>query len=413
MKAKSIILLGFFSFALASSFVSCDGSKPEKNGKGDKPEVTKKSGSEECSDISKMIVYIDASGSVKGYFSNGSDGKFGNAITKLAQYKGLNSPVYFWGKNTRETKVSTSVNASGGVNAALRSRSGYGQDSYFNEMFKQMVNLIKNDSVDAACLVTDGIYGVGNDLTKKDIEHAKKTLPDFKGEVKNAFTGTNLAVGIFKLSSTFSATSATDAYITYQNKPIYPITIENRPFYVIVIGKPGKVNSFAKNNELGAELSLVMGGHNIDMHNSHKLSDPKHFDKNNVWKGNKNDSGTNLCVNFPSCIGNDNYIKDNITVTLNGKEITDFAISNSRLSITEEIEKNASVKPKKDSEFRVVIKNSIPKEWTNLYNEDDKSIKSNAYLQEQTFGLKYLLEGLLEGTCSDNLVDISFKFKKK
>ena len=134
------------------------------------------------------------------------------------------------------------------------------------------------------------------------------------------------------------------------------------------------------------------------MHNSYKLSDPKHFDKETVWKGNKNDSETNLCVKFPSCIGNDNNIKDNITVTLNGKEINDFAVSNSRLSITEEIERNASVRPKKDNKFRVVIKNSIPKEWTNLYNEDDKSIKSNASIQGQTFGLKYLLEGLLEGT---------------
>ena len=108
-------------------------------------------------------------------------------------------------------------------------------------------------------------------------------------------------------------------------------------------------------------------------------------------------------------ISKDNYLK---SIKIDGKEINDFAVSNSRLSITEEIEKNASVRPKKESEFRVVIKNSIPKEWTNLYNEDDKSIKSNASIQGQTFGLKYLLEGLLEGTCSDNLVDISFKFKK-
>ena len=130
-----------------------------------------------------MIVYIDASASIKGYFSGGSDGKFGNAITNLAQYKGLNSPVYFWGDKTR---VNTSVDAKGGVNASLRARSGYGQDSYFNKMFQSMAQLITNDSVDAACLVTDGIYGVGNDLTRKDSEHAVKTLPDFKGEIKNA-----------------------------------------------------------------------------------------------------------------------------------------------------------------------------------------------------------------------------------
>lgn len=414
MKAKSIILLGLFSFALASSFVSCggDGSKTDGEQKEKKTKVTNNSGSEECSDISKMIIYIDASGSVKGYFSNGSDGKFGNAITYLAQYKGLNSPVYFWGKNTKETKVSTSVNAAGGVNAALRAKSAYGQDSYFNEMFKQMVNLIKTDSVDAACLVTDGIYGVGNDLTRKDIEHAKKTLPDFMGEVKNAFTGTNLAVGIFKLSSTFSATSATDAYITYQNKPIYPITIENRPFYVIVIGKPGKVNSFAKDNELGAELSLVMGGHNINMHNSCRLSDPKHFKNDGSWKGNRSDSETNLSVLFPQCIGNDEYIKNNITVTLNGKRIENYNVSKSRLTITEEIETNAIVKPGRESEFNVVVDNTIPLEWRNLFNEDDKNIKTDASLQSKTFGLKYLLEGILKGTSPDTLVNISFKFKK-
>lgn len=412
MKAKTIILLGFFSFALASSFISCGNSGTgggEKGGGPEKPDMTKPSISEECSDIKKMIVYIDASASIKGYFSDGSDGKFGNAITNLAQYKGLNSPVYFWGD---KTKVNTSVDAKGGVNASLRARSGYGQDSYFNKMFQSMAQLITNDSVDAACLVTDGIYGVGNDLTKKDSEHAVKTLPDFKGEIKNVFSGKKLAVGIFKLSGKFSANSKGYAYITYQNVNISPISIDNRPFYVIVIGKPGKVNSFAQNNELGADLSLVLGGHNINIHNSHKISDPKHFDKDNVWKGNKNDSKTDLCVSFPQCIGNDEYIKNNITVTLNGTKINNYTISNSRLAITEEIEKNAIVKPGKENEFKVIVANTIPKEWTNLYNEDDKNIKSNASIQERTFGLKYLLEGLLEGTGSDNLVDISFKFKK-
>ena len=123
MKAKSIILLVFFSFALASSFVSCGGSGSKTDGeqKGEKTKVTNISGSEECSDISKMIVYIDASASIKGYFSDGSDGKFGNAITNLAQYKGLNSPVYFWGD---KTKVNTSVDSKGGVNASIRARSG-------------------------------------------------------------------------------------------------------------------------------------------------------------------------------------------------------------------------------------------------------------------------------------------------
>ena len=98
---------------------------------------------------------------------------------------------------------------------------------------------------------------------------------------------------------------------------------------------------------------------------------------------------------------------------MNGKEINNFTISKSRLTITEEIERNASVRPKKESVFQVVIKNSIPTEWTSLYNEDDKNIKNDQSIQGQTFGLKYLLEGLLEGTCSDNLIDISFKFKKK
>lgn len=405
MTTTSIIRQGLICFIIAS-LCSCGGKKETGGDTGGTPTPEK---NEASSEINKMIVYIDASASIKGYFSNGSDGKFGNAITNLAQYNGLNSPVYFWGDSKQ---ISTTIDASGGTNASLRRRSGFGQDSYFNIIFAGMVDLVVNDSVEAACLVTDGIYGAGNKLVRDDPQHVAKTLSDFKGAIKSVFSKKGIAVGVFKLSAGFSSTSRSDAYITYQNNNEYPLAIENRPFYVIVIGKPDKINGFAKNNDLKADLSLVFGAHDMKMHNSRKLSDPKHFDKNNVWKGNKNDSETNLCVKFPSCIGNDNYIKDNITVTLNGKEINDFAISNSRLSITEEIEKNASVRPNKDSEFRVVIKNSIPKEWTNLYNEDDNSIKSDTSIQGQTFGLKYLLEGLLEGTCSDNLVDISFKFKK-
>ena len=97
MKAKSIFLLGFFSFALVSTFISCGdaGSKPREKGKGEEPPVTNNSGSEECLDITKMIVYIDASASIKGYFSDESDGKFRNAITTLAQYKELNTHVHY------------------------------------------------------------------------------------------------------------------------------------------------------------------------------------------------------------------------------------------------------------------------------------------------------------------------------
>ena len=404
MRTRTIILLGSLLFAVI--IFSCGGGGVTKPSTGPQDPIEK---TEESSDIKKMIVYIDASGSIKGYFSDGTDGKFGNAIACLAQYKNLNSPVYFWGD---KTKINTAVGAKGGVNASLRARSGFGQDSYFNEIFKSMVSLITNDSVDAACLVTDAIYGVGNNLTRNDPEHAVKTLPDFKGEIKNVFTGKNVAVGIYKLSSKFSSTTAGNAYITYQNKPIFPITIENRPFYVIIIGKPDKINGFAKDNGLDAELSFLMGVHNIKMHNTLKLSDPKHFTHENKWKGNKNDSETELCVKFPSCVGNDSYIKKNIFVTLNNKEITGFSISNSRLTITQEIEKNASVKPNKENEFKVVVKNVIPEEWVDLYNEDDKNIKTNTSIQQQTFGLKYLLEGILEGTSPDNLVEISYKFKK-
>ena len=406
MTTTSIIRQGLICFIIAS-LCSCGGKK-ETGGDTGGPTTPEKN--EASSEINKMIVYIDASASIKGYFSNGSDGKFGNAITNLAQYNGLNSPVYFWGDSKQ---ISTTIDASGGTNASLRRRSGFGQDSYFNIIFAGMVDLVVNDSVDAAFLVTDGIYGAGNKLVKKDPQHVAKTLSDFKGAITNVFLNKGIAVGVFKLSAKFSSTSKNDAYITYQNSNEYPITIENRPFYVIIIGKADKINGFAKNNNLGADLSLILGAHDIDLHNSHKLSDTRLFDKNNVWNGDKNNSETNLCLNIPSCIGNDNFIKNNISVTLNGKEINNFTISKSRLTITEEIERNASVRPKKESVFQVVIKNSIPTEWTSLYNEDDKNIKNDQSIQGQTFGLKYLLEGLLEGTCSDNLIDISFKFKKK
>ena len=41
--------------------------------------------------------------------------------------------------------------------------------------------------------------------------------------------------------------------------------------------------------------------------------DIKHFKNDGSWKGNRSDSETNLSVLFPQCIGNDEYIKNNIT----------------------------------------------------------------------------------------------------
>lgn len=398
----------------------CGGSgNNDENGGGKCTKDTLKEGSEssillvkeKTIEADSMVVFIDASGSIKGYFSLGSDNKFGNTISALSHMSKGCTHTYFYGSK-EEINVENSKN--GGVPAALRAKSHYGQDSYFNEIFAVMIDSIKKHKTMLCCLVTDGIYGVENALTKEDSEHAKKTLNPFKGDIINELKDKNVAASIYRLSARFCSTTKNDAYLTYQNESIYPLTIEDRPYYVIVIGQPSLVRYFKENNNLEANHELHFGLHDIkNFHNITKLGDAKHFDKNRCWKGKRTDSAE-ISANIPKCIGDDDFIKKNIEVTLNGSKLdsSKYSLHNHRLTVKIAVMRDPKVK-KGDNILKVKVKNQIPAVWTDsLSTEDDINIKTDTELQGKTFGLRWLIEGIYEGIGETELMNIEYKFKK-
>ena len=368
---------------------------------------------EEAIEADSMVVFIDASGSIKGYFSLGSDNKFGNTISALSHMSKGHTHTYFYGSK-EEINVVNSKN--GGVPVALRAKSHYGQDSYFNEIFAVMIDSIKKHKTMLCCLVTDGIYGVENALTGRDPEHARNTLSAFKGDVKNVFINKKMpvAASIYRLSAHFCSTTKNDAYLTYQNEPIYPLTIEDRPYYVIVIGLPPQVRYFKENNNFEANQELHFGLHEIkNFHDITKLGDAKHFDKNRCWKGKRTDDAE-ISANIPKCIGDDDFIKKNIEVTLNGSKLdsSKYSLHNHRLTVKIAVMRDSKVK-KGDNILKVKIKNRIPAIWTDsLSIEDDINIKTDTELQGKTFGLKWLIEGIYEGIGETELMNIEYRFKK-
>ena len=376
----------------------------------------KPSESEKVSKIGSMFIYIDSSASIKGYFSLGSDGRFGNTIAALSSYGNLNNPVYFWGN---KTQVNTTLNKNGGINNALLNSSNFGQDSYFNVILDSLCNWTNKGSMDVACLVTDGMYGVENALTRRNPNHAYTTLPQFKDAVKNVFSTKNgkLGISVYMLEAGYSAKGKdvkgnNIAYIDYQNTKIYNLEIPNRPFYIIMVGKPEKLRSIRDNNILGAELALHCGLHDKMYHNKCRLTDVKHF-KNGEWKGTRSDSEANLATALPKCLGDDDFVKKHTKVTIYGYELetSAYSVKNHTLKVNLEVMSNVKVKKGKNV-VNVTISNSIPSQWESLYSVDDKKIVTDTIQQKQTFGLRYLLEGIFEGVNETELMNIDFEFTK-
>lgn len=370
---------------------------------------------ETTSKVGSMLIYIDSSASIKGYFSLGSDGRFGNAIAALSSYGSLNNPVYFWGG---KTKVNTALNKNGGINNALLNSSDFGQDSYFNVILDSLCNWTTSIT-EVACLVTDGMYGVENALTKQNPDHAYKTLPQFKEAVKNVFSKKSgkLGVSVYMLEAGYSAKGkdvkgSNIAYIDYQNTKIHNLEIPNRPFYIIMVGKPEKLRSIKNNNNFGAKLTLHCGLHDKAYHNKCRLTDVKHF-KKGEWQGTRSDSEANLAAALPECFGNDDFVKNHTKVLINGYELdsSTYSVQNHTLKVNLEIISNVRVKKGKNV-VDVIISNDLPLEWKHLYSVDDKKMATDTIQQKQTFGLQYLLEGIYEGVNETELMNINFEFTK-
>lgn len=335
--------------------------------------------------------YIDASASMKGYFSKNSDGRFITAISNSGADK-----LFWLDRNYTEIKgIPTNQLLTG----AFR-----GGDSQFHEMLE---NVITHDNLGisngVSLLFTDGIISASSSQTKQNPEFTLQSKIIFQNEITKSIKKTKgIAVAIFMLKSKYNG-----AYYDYSNKP-KSIDIAERPFYIIAIGKPANILHYVKNNKLGAALSETFGIYTKTVANGKgtifKETTPKNWNKDKFIGNN-----LELTLTLPEYVaemGKD-YILSNITVDFNGMDVTEkvkkaeeaISVNGQTLRIQNWSTNDTKLPIIRSgvNTLKIEIKKDKEQGWEALYSENDKDIATNFLEQGKTFLLKYLIEGIKLG----------------
>ncbi len=359
----------------------------------------------------KVKVYVDASGSMRGYFSEGSDGRFISAISNAD----ANETVWMDANFTPIEKP---------LNSALLKGTLSGADSRFDNMISRICEDLRFDSLpNLGLLFTDGIISSSAAQTKLNSTHTVKSFTELKNDIKKELDNHGLAVSLLRLESKFDG-----HYWDYQNNDAGNIVIENRPFYVIAIGNPEVVRYFIANNELGAEQE-AWGIYN-DVNRKHDEKYVLTPLPASDWNGNefigKKDIKFSLPLPKYVCDLGWDYIQANSVIELNGNDITgivDLQPNKNAKSIdgvllswnTDRMEspKAPIFNPQNDNVLTVkIVKSETSSFYTDeLSCEDDLQIATDTNLQKQTFGLKHLRDGLREGV-GEGAETVIFKVQK-
>ena len=343
----------------------------------------------------RVFAYIDASGSMKGYFSLQSDGRF---ITALSD---VNPDRINWMDNdfTKLEGVPT--------NSLLTNRFSGGQ-SRFDMMLSSIIkrdSLSKSDCV--SLLFTDGILSASKKDTDINPNYMKQSFGTFKNMIAKSLKETpGIAIAIFQMESKYDG-----CYWNYENKDVSAVSIKDRPFYVIVMGKPSLIRHFCKNNKLKKSLYTAFGVNEKEIKGKNGTFFSPVVPQD--FKGDKLVSNIiAFTLTLPDNVSQygDAYIKKNIIITLDGidksQELKSLvSISGSQLTISNwnTLDPSCPIGIGQHT-LKVEIPHVIPDEWTKLYSEDDLNIKNDMTQQKSTFALEYLIKGIQEGIESNNVL---------
>ncbi len=243
MKAKFLIvaaaLIGFLSIGLSGCNHkcgysdcgcgdSCKGEECECGEYNDKPDPPRPI---EEIQPTQINVYIDGSGSMKGYFAKGNMTNLVQALVSLDNVAGDTAVTYkMWGSNVKLTKDNIVTN--------LQEGRVTGKASEFDKILAPMVKEAVNDTL--TILMTDGILSSASNYTSRNNKFTDDNRAALAQKIQNQLNGSDKAVSVYRMTTGYNG--------TYYNKANKPVNIKNstRPFYMIVIGDPANVRYFDK-----------------------------------------------------------------------------------------------------------------------------------------------------------------------
>lgn len=379
-------------------------------------------------------IYLDASGSMPGYFKEG----LSDYISIVANIENVadSAAVYFWGNPNKPVKDLNSTITKGNYSATA---------SLFWDIFSQMAEEVRKDNV-LTFLVTDGIVSNCSATTKQRSGYSIGDLPLVEGKVKKSL-GDSLAVGVFRFEIPFSGT-----YYDIDNKQVQ-LPKTNRPLYVFAIGSPGALADFKEKRMSKKEMDSFNGL----LKNSiwfgllkEKKNDPTYGfqDANSAFEADSTGEGT-IRVILPA--GTDDL---SLTLTLPDwmekygidiKNSDKLELRSKDSDLSKKLEKGyvdgkVQISPKisdgvgetnddsgnSDEDYRAIDLNpnnytliySIvyrpSAEWDKFSSEDDRKILNDTTELMKTFGLKEMIKGFeLATKHPDTIFRTSLKFERE
>lgn len=418
---KGIIFLAVATVATTLIyFTACKKCSNEENSGGTPPPPPIESIIERPLEPDSIRVYIDNSGSMRGY-TEGENSVFINAVSDLKSLK--NGEAYFWGATPKKP-------IGGLIGEALSKNNFSGQDTPFPAIIAQLEHeAAMSDAL--TFIVTDGIIGVNS----KQAQYLKESLGQIKNDIRDsAKVEEGMSISVFRLQSGYRNKTNRSFYYTHKNTPVKLDSANQRPFFVIAIGKRPNIQWLLDKINSDESLATYKNASNITFglheHETElELSDRQAFEqKGGVMKLKKTKGTFSLKANLPECLAKDpkiEYLQNNLEVKLNDERLPllrsakideddpqkGFFVNETTLFVIYDQVRNISTS---DNVITIRLKKTIPSEWTSLWSsEDDSNIARDPMEQQRTFALSYLLNGLYEATDGGQmLIDTEVKFKK-
>lgn len=330
-------------------------------------------------------IYIDASGSMKPYFS---DEEIINAVSRIEGLMTNHTKVYFLANppklyNGLIDQILGQVSKQPSLCATT-----------FHDFFKKQG--ARADTTNTIVyLVTDGIMSIGNQ------GDTKKALIGLENRIKASLEGhKNLAAAVFRYSGNYNG--------QYYNQNNVPLKInQERPFYIIAVGQRPCIEWLKdqKPDDLyNPKGKLFLGLHDLDGHKESTVVP-------NI-AGNKIDplKVVNLTLDLPECL------YDMHETTLKKAKVTNNGQSlnipltrqgNSIFLTIPSLFPGFSADSMGKYHTEIILPNEVPVEWQNWSVESDIEGPDD----NTTFGLIYLINGMFKALeTNNNLLEVKFDY---
>ena len=346
------------------------------------------------------LLYVDSSGSMKGYLGASSDDRF---IGTLAAFM-YSAPTEVRLFGTQEGKALTSSQFEKQLNAKSIQWSA---ESDLTKMISSLTQRISSGYASYGILITDGIMSGSNSDIQKEANYNKTRRGLLTQKILNVFKtykdnqdNKPLNAIIIQYISSFSG-----KYYDYKNTNI-TLNNKERPYYAIIFVKSEDCNSYLQNLEQNDALKsyaniYVIGESQPDIKILPYKETATHIPGGlqlNSAAIKKNDGNLALTVNIqklPNYMRDAEFIQNNIELIKKNSQ-DEQVISPERYTV--EVTSNRlvlSINPNyiKGSKIKVKIKNSLPKWIEFVSSDDDSQIVYDEIELGRTFNFKYLMEG--------------------